>query len=85
MRLARCLNAALWLPRPEQAEPEPSLPAWSRRAAMSLDVSAYQQGVPELVAAELVRDVVEPKEFDEFCRFDCVTVLNGLHTSQECF
>ncbi len=44
---------------------------------MRLDASAYQSGVPELVAAELVRDVVEPKEFDEFCRCDCVTVLNG--------
>jgi hypothetical protein len=44
---------------------------------MRLDASAYQEGVPELVAAELVRDVVEPEEFDEFCRFDRVTVLNG--------
>jgi hypothetical protein len=44
---------------------------------MRLDVWAYQQGVPELVAAELVRDVVEPKEFHEFCQFDCLTVLNG--------
>lgn len=44
---------------------------------MRLDASAYQTGVPELVAAELVRDVVEPKEFDEFCRFDRVTVKNG--------
>jgi hypothetical protein len=44
---------------------------------MALDASAYQQGVPELVAAELVRDVVDAKEFDEFCRFDCVTVRNG--------
>jgi hypothetical protein len=44
---------------------------------MTLDASAYQSGVPELVAAELVRDVVTPKEFDEFCRYDCVTVLNG--------
>src|SRR5262249_36161310 len=43
---------------------------------MLLDASAYQTGVPELVAAELVRGVVEPKEFDEFCRFDCVTVLS---------
>ncbi len=42
-----------------------------------LDAGAYQSGVPELVAAELVRDVVTPKEFDEFCRFDRVTVLNG--------
>jgi hypothetical protein len=44
---------------------------------MRLDVAAYQAGVPELVAAELVRDVVDAKEFDEFCRFDCVTVLSG--------
>jgi hypothetical protein len=44
---------------------------------MRIDATAYQSGVPELVAAELVRDVVEPKEFDEFCRFDCVTVQNG--------
>ena len=44
---------------------------------MRIDVAAYQTGVPELVAAELVRDVVDAKEFDEFCRFDCVTVLNG--------
>lgn len=44
---------------------------------MKLDDSAYQSGVPELVAAELVRDVVDAKEFDEFCRFDCVTVLSG--------
>jgi hypothetical protein len=43
---------------------------------MRLDASAYQTGVPELVAAELVRDVVDAKEFDEFCRFDCITVLN---------
>jgi len=44
---------------------------------MRLDATAYGQGVPELVAAELVRDVVEKKEFDEFCRFDRVTVLSG--------
>jgi hypothetical protein len=44
---------------------------------MQLDAGAYQAGVPELVAAELVRDVVDPKEFDEFCRCDCVTVLNA--------
>lgn len=43
---------------------------------MRIDAAAYQTGVPELVAAELVRDVVDPKEFDEFCRFDRVTVLN---------
>src|SRR4051794_23575725 len=44
---------------------------------MVLDASAYQTGVPELVAAELVREVVEPKDFDEFCRPAGVTVLNG--------
>lgn len=52
-------------PRPTKDEPLP------------LDATAYQQGVPELVAAELVRDVVEPKEFHEFCQFDCVTIRNG--------
>jgi hypothetical protein len=44
---------------------------------MRLDASAYGAGVPELVAAELVRDVVEPKEFDEFCRLDRVTVTSA--------
>jgi hypothetical protein len=43
---------------------------------MQLDAAAYQSGVPELVAAELVRDVVDPKEFDEFSRLDRVTVLS---------
>jgi hypothetical protein len=45
--------------------------------AMQIDDTNYQEGVPELVAAELVRNVVEPKEFHEFCQFDCLTVLNG--------
>lgn len=44
---------------------------------MRLDAGAYRQGVPELVAAELVRDVVDPKEFSEFCTFDRVTVQSG--------
>ena len=44
---------------------------------MRLDASNYSDGVPELVAAELVRNVVEPKEFHEFCQFDCLTVLSG--------
>ena len=44
---------------------------------MRIDSAAYQTGVPELVAAELVRDVVDKKEFDEFCRYDRVTVLNN--------
>jgi hypothetical protein len=44
---------------------------------MRLDATNYSDGVPELVAAELVRNVVEPKEFHEFCQFDCLTVLSG--------
>jgi hypothetical protein len=44
---------------------------------MRLELSASESGVPELVAAELVRDVVEAKEFDEFCRFDRVTIRHG--------
>src|SRR5205085_8229766 len=44
---------------------------------MRLDAAAYRAGVPELVAAELVRDVVDAREFDEFCRLDRVTVHNG--------
>lgn len=44
---------------------------------IQIEAANYQQGVPELVAAELVRDVVEPKEFHEFCDFDCLTVRNG--------
>jgi hypothetical protein len=43
---------------------------------MALDLAAFQAGVPELVAAELVRDVVDKKEFAEFCTFDRVTVFN---------
>jgi hypothetical protein len=55
-----------------------SLPqATNEHEPMRLDASNYQAGVPELVAAELVRNVVEPKEFHEFCEFDCLTVLNG--------
>lgn len=44
---------------------------------LAIDAAAYQEGVPELVAAELVRNVVEPKEFHEFCQFDMITVKNG--------
>ncbi|MDE2506598.1 MAG: hypothetical protein KGM43_05265 [Planctomycetota bacterium] len=46
---------------------------------MRIDADAYHKGVPELVAAELVRDVVDRKEFDEFCTYDRVTVRNGDH------
>ena len=45
--------------------------------AMTLDAAAFAQGVPELVAAQLVRDVVELREFDEFCRDDRITIRNG--------
>lgn len=44
---------------------------------MPIDGAQFAQGVPELVAAELVRDVVEPAEFEEFRRFDRVTVRHG--------
>jgi len=55
-----------------------SIPAPTRDdEPMRLDAAAYQSGVPELVAAELVRDVVDKSEFDEFCRFDRVTVLTN--------
>jgi len=46
---------------------------------LRIGAEAFHQGVPELVAAQLVRDVLEPAEFDEFCRFDRVTVRNGDH------
>jgi hypothetical protein len=54
-----------------------STPQPTSEEPIAIDAAAYQQGVPELVAAELVRNVVEPKEFHEFCQFDCVTVKNG--------
>ncbi|WP_152053552.1 hypothetical protein [Tautonia marina] len=44
---------------------------------MTLDAAAFAQGVPELVAAQLVKDVVEPREFEEFCRDDRITIRNG--------
>jgi hypothetical protein len=51
--------------------------ATNEHEPMRIDEANYQAGVPELVAAELVRNVVEPKEFHEFCQFDCLTVKNG--------
>jgi hypothetical protein len=42
-----------------------------------IEAQTFEEGIPELVAAELVRDVVEPKEFHEFCQYDCITILNG--------
>ncbi len=44
---------------------------------MTIDSATYEQGVPELVAAELVRSVVEPREFHEFCQFDVLTIKSG--------
>lgn len=44
---------------------------------MEIDVTQFRAGVPELVAAELVRDVMEPDHFVEFCRKNYVTVRNG--------
>jgi hypothetical protein len=54
-----------------------SKPQPTSEEPITIDANVYQQGVPELVAAELVRNVVEPKEFHEFCHFDCITVKNG--------
>jgi hypothetical protein len=55
-----------------RSTPEPT----DETEPMRIEAQAFQAGVPELVAAELVRDVVEPKEFAEFCTFDRVTVYN---------
>jgi hypothetical protein len=54
-----------------------STPQPTSDVPVALDEAAYQQGVPELVAAELVRNVVEPKEFHEFCQYDMITVKAG--------
>ncbi len=54
-----------------------STPQPTSTEPVSIDAAAYQVGVPELVAAELVRNVVEPREFHEFCQFDMITVKNG--------
>jgi hypothetical protein len=56
-----------------KSTPQPTIEAEPLR----LEMEAYRAGVPELVAAELVRDVVEPREFSEFCTFDRVTIKNG--------
>lgn len=56
-----------------RSTPEPT----REEEAMTLDAAAFAQGVPELVAAQLVRDVVEPREFDEFCRDDRITIRSG--------
>jgi hypothetical protein len=56
-----------------KSQPQPT----NEHEPMRIDEADFQAGVPELVAAELVRSVVEPKEFHEFCQFDCLTVKNG--------
>jgi hypothetical protein len=56
-----------------QSAPEPT----REGEPMRLDAQAFGVGVPELVAAELVRDVVEPREFDEFRLENRITIRNG--------
>ncbi len=56
-----------------RSRPEPTI----EDPPMAIDQQVYAQGVPELVAAELVRDVVTPEEFDEFRTHDRVTITNG--------
>lgn len=43
---------------------------------MELDITQVQTGIPELVAAELVRDVFSPDHFMEFCHKNHVTVMS---------
>ena len=56
-----------------RAAPRPTL----ETEPLQIDASNYTKGVPELVAAELVRDVVSAREFDEFRLKDRVTVTTG--------
>jgi hypothetical protein len=56
-----------------QSAPEPT----REDEPMVLDAQAIGAGVPELVAAELVRDVVEPREFDEFRLENQITIRSG--------
>jgi hypothetical protein len=44
---------------------------------MSIDLSVQAEGIPELVAAELVRDIVTREEFNEFSTYDRLTVAHG--------
>lgn len=45
-------------------------------SAMEVDVTTHVTGVPELVAAELVRDVMAENHFKEFCAHNHVTIKN---------
>jgi hypothetical protein len=55
-----------------RSQPQPTIEA----EPMEIELQSGA-GIPELVAAELVRDVVEPREFDEFRHFNRVTIKNG--------
>lgn len=44
---------------------------------LEIDATNNSKGVPELVAAELVKDVFEPNHFEEFARHNYVTINNG--------
>ena len=44
---------------------------------MKIDLSVQADGIPELVAAELVRDVVTRDEFHEFSTYDRLTIPHG--------
>ncbi|QEH37307.1 hypothetical protein OJF2_58970 [Aquisphaera giovannonii] len=69
---ARMVEAEIFRVIEGKSKPQPT-----SEEPIDIDATTYKQGVPELVAAELVRDVVEPKEFHEFCQFDVITVKNG--------
>ena len=70
---ARLVEAEIYRVIDGRSQPQPTREA----EPMQLDMAAFQSGVPELVAAELVRDVVDKKEFSEFCTFDRVTIRHG--------
>jgi len=44
---------------------------------MRIDLSVAAEGIPELVAAELVKDIVTREEFHEFSTYDRLTVAHG--------
>lgn len=43
----------------------------------TIDLSVEAEGIPELVAAELVKDLVTGEEFNEFCVYDRISVTHG--------
>ncbi len=45
-----------------------------------IDLAVQAEGIPELVAAELVRDIVTNDEFNEFCVYDRISVTHGEQT-----